>query len=268
MRAHLLLIFTILLAPLPRPAVADDDAALAALGRALFFDTSLSAARTQSCASCHDPAHAFADARDNGTGGAVSRGDDGVSLGTRNAPSIAYAAAVPAFTRDAAGAAVGGLFHDGRAATLAAQAAAPLVDPREMALPDHAAVIARVRANAAYVAALEKHFGAGVLDDEGAAMDAITIAVAAFERSPAFGAYDSRYDRFLAGELTLTIEEELGRRLFFSDLTNCMHCHLEEPGRVKPREPFTDHRYHNIGVPLNPRLAARAPDPGLAANPR
>ena len=251
---------------LPAAVQAADDG-LAALGRALFFDTRLSARGTQSCATCHDPAHAFADARDNGTAGAVSLGDDGSSLGTRNAPSIAYAATVPPFAIDADGGARGGLFLDGRATTLAAQAAAPLVDPREMALADHGTVLARVRENPWYVSELERHFGAGVLTDEGDGMAAVTAAIAAFEQGPPFLAYDSRYDRFLAGELALTIEEELGRRLFFSDLTNCMQCHLLEANRVQAREAFTDHRYHNIGVPTNPALSATADDPGLGANP-
>ena len=33
------------------------------LGEALFFDVNLSANRTQSCATCHDPANGFVDAR-------------------------------------------------------------------------------------------------------------------------------------------------------------------------------------------------------------
>jgi len=268
MRASLVpLLVPILLAPLlPAAALAAGDS-LATLGRALFFDTRLSARGTQSCATCHDPAHAFADARDNGVAGAVSLGDDGVSLGTRNAPSIAYAATVPPFGVDADGEARGGLFLDGRAATLATQAAAPLVDPREMALADHGAVLERVRENAWYVDELERHFGAGVLADERDGMAAVTAAIAAFEQGPPFLAYDSRYDRFLAGEIALTIEEELGRRLFFSDLTNCMQCHLLEANRVQARETFTDHRYHNIGVPANPALADATDDPGLGANP-
>ena len=36
---------------------------LEALGEALFFDPNLSRNRTQSCATCHDPAYAFADPR-------------------------------------------------------------------------------------------------------------------------------------------------------------------------------------------------------------
>ena len=69
----------------------------AALGEVLFSDVNLSLNRSQSCATCHDPEHAFIDPRDNGVGGAVSSGDDGVSLGDRNAPSAAYALLIPSF---------------------------------------------------------------------------------------------------------------------------------------------------------------------------
>ena len=83
---------------LSSPAIAPGTAA--ALGRALFFDVNLSATRTQSCATCHDPVAGFHDSRDNGVNGAASLGGDGRSLGDRNAPSVAYAAPAPAFHRD------------------------------------------------------------------------------------------------------------------------------------------------------------------------
>ena len=76
---------------------------LSALGEALFFDTNLSLARTQSCATCHNPATAFTDSRENVTGRAVSLGDDGQSLGDRNTPTITYAALIPPFGRDETG---------------------------------------------------------------------------------------------------------------------------------------------------------------------
>ena len=114
------------------------ELSLDALGRALFFDTNLSAARTLSCASCHDPSRGFIDARDNGVRGAVSRGDDGRALGDRNAPSAAYAALVPPFSRDPQGEYVGGLFHDGRARDLVEQADAhPRPGPVRGHRPDH-----------------------------------------------------------------------------------------------------------------------------------
>lgn len=54
----------------PLPPVEGVDPEMAALGRALFFDTRLSASGTQSCASCHDPAKGWAD------GEAVATGHD------------------------------------------------------------------------------------------------------------------------------------------------------------------------------------------------
>ena len=60
-------------APPPDPSnrVADDPQA-AGLGRALFFDRRLSANGRVACSSCHDPAHAFTDARPVGRG--IARG--------------------------------------------------------------------------------------------------------------------------------------------------------------------------------------------------
>lgn len=62
-----------------------------ALGENLFSDVNLSLNRTQSCATCHNPDHAFIDDRldANNQISAVSIGDDQVSLGDRNAPTAA-----------------------------------------------------------------------------------------------------------------------------------------------------------------------------------
>lgn len=224
---------------------------LVELGRALFFDVNLSAARSQSCATCHDPAHGFVDRRDNGVGSAVSRGADERALGDRNAPSAAYAALVPPFARDRLGVYAGGLFHDGRARDLVDQAGQPILNPLEMQMPDAAAVVARVRENPSYVAALSAHFGARLFDDGQAAFAAIGTAIATFERSPALLAFDARYDRALRGELKLSEDEEQGRVLFFSTLTNCTSCHLLEATPSSARETFSNYRYFNIGIPAN-----------------
>jgi cytochrome c peroxidase len=94
------------------------------LGRALFFDVNLSQQRTQSCATCHDPALAFVDwrafvpagASPVGSApathlpGAASMGGDQHSLGDRNAPTASYAAYIPPLTLDAQNDYVGGLF--------------------------------------------------------------------------------------------------------------------------------------------------------------
>jgi len=241
----------------------------AELGALLFHDVNLSANRTQSCASCHDPATGFADPR-----GMASLGDDGLSLGDRNAPTASYAALSPAFHRDAEGKWKGGQFLDGRAATLADQAGGPPLNPIEMGMPDKAAVVDRLREDPAYAAAFPDLFGAGIWQDPEAAFAAMTQAIAAFEETEVFAPFDSRYDRFLRGEVELTPQEELGRLLFFSQqFTNCNLCHQVGRGQMDKHETFTDYRYHNIGVPQNAELRALngAPpdqvDNGLLDNP-
>ena len=239
-------------------------ASVADLGEALFYDTRLSANGTQSCATCHNPETGFADPRPDALGGAVSLGADDVAMGRRNAPTLTYASAVPAFHRDAEGFR-GGLFHDGRAADLAEQAKGPILDPNEMMMADEAGVVAAVRAEPAYVAAFDAFFAPGVLDDPTIGFGAVAQAIAAFERTETFSPYTSKYDRWLDGEAELDDWEELGRVLFFSQqFTNCALCHLGDGGLSDPFETFTDHRYHNIGTPAHPDLAA---DDGLAENP-
>lgn len=239
------------------------------LGRLLYFDRNLSLTRNQSCASCHDPAHAFADPRPDAVGGAVSLGADGLTLGRRNAPSIAYVMQIPDFTVGADGQASGGFFLDGRAGNLATQAVGPVLNPREMAMPDAAAVAARLRENPDYVA----RFGAATLADPERALEAVGAALAAFEQSDFFAPFDSRYDRYLRGEYRLTPDEEIGRRLFFSSLLNCSSCHLLNTLTPIAREPFSNFQYHNIGVPANDALNAARGQPadsvdrGLAENP-
>ena len=118
----------------------------AQLGRVLFFDTSLSEPAGQSCASCHDPDRAFVDPDRNA---ATSKGVIPPLVGSRNTPSIMYMAFSPRFHRDEKEALyLGGQFWDGRAATLEEQAKGPFVNPLEMANPDAASVVRKVRRSA------------------------------------------------------------------------------------------------------------------------
>lgn len=246
---------------------------LAAFGEALFFDTNLSLNRTQSCATCHNPAAAFTDSRDNGVDKAVSLGDDGKSLGDRNTPSITYAALMPSFGRDQTGAWAGGAFYDGRAIDLVDQAGQPFTNPIEMNLPDAAAVVGRVMENPGYVSTLKGLFGDDILVDTDAAFRAITESIVAFERTPQFAPFDSKYDRFLRGDYELTVEEEMGRKLFYSRIFNCHSCHLIDQREMQPGSEFTTYRYHNIGVPVNQSvrdingLGPQHLDLGLLDNP-
>lgn len=243
---------------------------LETLGERLFFDVNLSANRTQACATCHNPDTAFTDPR-----GMASIGDDGVSVGDRNAPTLTYAALIPGFHKDAEGNWRGGQFLDGRAAQLEDQAAGPPLNPIEMAMPDQSAIVGRLRQDPSYVAAFAELFGPDVLERPDVGFAAMTQAIAAYERQPLFRPFNSKYDRYLRGEAELTREEDLGRVLFFSQqFTNCNQCHQLSARATDPRETFTDHLYHNIGVPANTALrelnglGADLIDEGLAANPQ
>lgn len=242
------------------------------LGQQLFFDTALSKNRSQSCATCHEPGQAFIDTRGKGVAGAVSLGDDGHSLGDRNAPTVSYAASIPAFHLKANGIYAGGLFLDGRASTLADQAEGPPLNPIEMGMESEAAVVKRLQENPVYVKSLQQLYGKAVFDDAKQAYAAMADAIAEFEKTALFNPYDSKYDRELRGEYTFTNQEELGRTLFFSQqFTNCNQCHQLESTPNRSGEVFTNFEYHNIGVPVNTALrainGAAALDEGLFQHP-
>ncbi len=249
------------------------DTAKAALGQQLFFDINLSKNRSQSCASCHSPAQGFADNRP-GTELGGSLGDDGHSLGDRNAPSAGYASFSPAFHQNAQDEWVGGQFWDGRASSLSAQAEGPPLNPIEMGMPDKFTVVERLKENPVYVRQFNALFGAGILEQPEQAYTAMADSIEAFEKTDVFAPFDSKYDRFLRGEAKLTDEEELGRLLFFSQqFTNCNQCHqLSKSPRAKD-ETFSNYQYRNIGTPVNTKLRAAngvAPDfvdQGLLDNP-
>ena len=232
------------------PAVPVTADPLIEIGRALFFDTNISEPPGQACATCHNPARAFSDPRTNGADGALSMGADGRSLGDRNTPGLTYVGSVPPFG-EVDGHYRGGFFLDGRAETLRNQAVEPLLNPLEMALPDEETVVSRVLADPAHRTAMSALFGKAAINVGQTSLDAITTAIAAFERSAEFSTFDSKFDRYLAGTYTMTRDEAIGRELFFSDLINCVQCHVNDSSKVSPTETFTNHRYHNIGVPVN-----------------
>jgi cytochrome c peroxidase len=137
-------------------AVAANATALssqAQLGRKIFFDPGLSASGQLSCASCHDPASAYAAPK---TSSAVMIGGANMDRpGLRAVPSLRYLSDTPRFARHSymdvgreredVGPA-GGLMLDGRADNLREQMLLPLLDPAEMAnsgVPEVAAKLGR-----------------------------------------------------------------------------------------------------------------------------
>ncbi len=243
------------------PAAAADEAksqAAIEAGRRLFFDTRLSEPPGTACASCHDPARAFTG--DNGSGAAVARGSRSDVRGTRNSPTLLYleSSPGPGFSeKEGKPVPSGGFFWDGRAVTLAEQALGPLFSPIEMNNPSAAALVAKVVASDA-APWLRKAFGADVLAEPGRAMEAITAALAAFETSPSFAPFASKFDAVLRGQAQFTAQEERGRSLFtIAQKGNCASCHSTNPDSRDPRDSlFTDFAFHALGVPRNRDIAA------------
>ena len=253
------------------------------LGQLFFFDPALSQAQDIGCFTCHQPAYAFADPRQNAGKGMVSPGSGGMKYGIRNAPPVTYAANSPRFHYEAAsGLYRGGQFWDGRAADLEDQVTGPLFANFEMNMPDAPAVTARLEKNPQYTYNLKARYGNAVFNIAGKpglgyqsarAFSELQNTIAAYERSRDLRSYDSKYDRYLQGQATLTPQEERGRQIFFDPArSNCASCHLgKAPGSAE--EPFSNYYYYNVGVPRNPeliRLAGRPADyidHGLMANP-
>lgn len=219
----------------------------AEIGRQIFFDTNLSEPTGQACASCHQPDVSFTDPR----GGPTSRGAVAGRAGFRNTPSIFYAALIPPLHEDG-DTFVGGLFLDGRAGSLEAQAAGPFTNPIEMNNASPAAVMAKVR-RSSYAAAFAQVFGASALSDDRAGFQAVTQALAAFERESDLQRFSSKFDQYLAGRTQLSAAERRGLALF-EGKGKCSACHPTTPDPNNPRQPplLTDFTYDNIGIPRNP----------------
>ncbi|AXX84761.1 cytochrome-c peroxidase [Aliarcobacter skirrowii] len=263
----LVLVTTFLLVNLLANDITKED-----LGRALFFDVNLSKNRTQSCATCHNPEAGFIDSRDNGVSKMASLGDDLKSLGDRQAPTASYAKFSPKFHfNDKKGFYVGGQFWDGRASTLEEQAGGPPLNPIEMGMRDEKEVVDRLKENSFYVNSFENLFGKDIFKDDKKAYEAMSEAIASFERTDEFSPFDSKYDRYLRGEYELSALEDLGMSIFFSNQNNsCATCHILK-GEGKEGETFSNYEFHNIGVPKNKELRAKngvkEKDLGLLANP-
>ena len=222
-------------------AAPSSPASKEALGALLFADPSLSTPDGEACATCHDPARAFTepDSDSSTSGGAVAG-----RFGPRNAPSAMYLRDAPPLHRDAALGWVGGLFWDGRADTLEAQAIAPILNPLEMNDASKAALVALV-ARAPYAPAFDSLYGTGALDDPDAGAAHVADALAAYERTATFAPFSSKYDRWVAGQATLTAAEARGLAIFEDPgRGNCASCH--------PPPLFTDWSYANLGIPRYP----------------
>jgi cytochrome c peroxidase len=201
---------------------------IAALGERLFTDETLSVSGRLSCQTCHRP-------------------------------EFAHASFTPPFGFDGEGTASGGLFRDGRARDLAAQARQPFLDPREMANPTVGDAVSRLR-RSPNAARFREVFGPDVFEDSASAFAALATAIAQYEvENPDFHRFDSKYDAWLAGRATLTAAERRGLRWFEDpEKGNCAACHPNEPGADGSPPLFTDFTYDTVGLPRNAAIPANA----------
>ncbi|MBI4695646.1 MAG: c-type cytochrome [Gammaproteobacteria bacterium] len=172
------------------------DAAKAALGGRLFRDKRLSADDSVACLSCHDLEHGGADAL------RTARGIGGQAV-PRNSPTVFNAAMN--FRQ----------FWDGRAATLAEQAAGPITSPVEMG-SKWQVLSGKLAADAGYRRAFAALYSDGITPRN------VTDAIAEFERT--LLTPDSPFDRYLRGEEgALSADAQRGWRLFRD--RGCAACH-------------------------------------------
>ena len=182
----------------PIDAKLEFDPEKAALGYALFHDTRLSVDNTVSCASCHALETAGVDNHQYSTG--VNE-----QLGGVNAPTVYNA--VYNFVQ----------FWDGRAETLAAQAAGPPLNPIEMASTSFDEIIAKLQKDKKFAKAFNAVY------PEGMTQATLTDAIEQFERT--LVTPDSRFDKWLRGDDDAVTSEELAGYELFKRY-DCATCHV------------------------------------------
>jgi len=246
----------------PTNSVADNDDA-ARLGQYLFFDAGLSIDGEQSCATCHQPEHGFADPVPLSTA---------IDTTTRNTPTIVNTALNRWF------------YWDGRCDTLWCQAAAPLeavgehgtnrlaiahhiYDDAELSsaytalfgslpeLDDSSRFPANARPNPDDETLAEHIAWETMTEEDQIAATTVFInvskAIAAFERK--LTQTDSDFDRMLealdagdtSGGSALDSSAKRGAVLFFGDGV-CWACHSGPA--------FSNKEFHNIALPSAPGI--------------
>lgn len=197
-------------ASFPKPNVPTDNpisTEKVELGRRLFYDVRLSGNGTFSCASCHDPKKAFTDGR----GQAVGSTGQVHPRGAMSLVNVGYATALT--------------WSNDLLVTLEKQALVPMFgeEPVELGLAgQEEAMLARLRDEPIYVASFAKAFVDG---EEAISVDHVAKAIASFERTLISGG--SAYDRLVYGRDSSALDDSAkrGLDLFFSERTECFHCH-------------------------------------------
>jgi cytochrome c peroxidase len=194
----------------PVPAVPEENpmsAAKVELGRHLFYDRRLSVNGSMSCASCHEPALAFADGR------ALPVGATGATL-ARSSPGLQNVAYLATYT-----------WANPLLETLEQQVVVPMFGDAPIELgtgEDLEAVLARLAADPVYPPLF-----AAAFPEERAPLQrqAVIFAVASFVRSMISGGAPADRAQYGGDGAALSASAKRGMELFFSEKTECYHCH-------------------------------------------
>ena len=182
------------------PDYVETNPAKVALGKKMFNDTRISLDNTISCATCHVLENGGADHADE----RVSEGINGLQ-GTVNSPTVFNAV----FNIDQ--------FWNGRAHTLAEQAAAPPINPVEMGDQTWEQIIERLCQDASLVAEFK-----AIYPEEGLTEATVTDAIEEFEKT--LITPNDKLDRYLKGDKNAMSAEELAGYQAFK-ANDCATCH-------------------------------------------
>ena len=191
----------------PKPMVPKDNPITkenVLLGKTLFFDTALSGNNTLSCSSCHAPEYAFAEPK------TVSIGAAGEAL-NRNALALVNVAYNATFT-----------WAHNNLESIEKQIMIPLFNehPIEMGVTgNEQQILARLN-TPVYQQLFEQAYGT-----KAPTMDAVVKALANYVRS--LVSFNSAFDdyAYAGNDDALTAQQIEGLNLFFSERTECFHCH-------------------------------------------
>ena len=218
------------------PARNPMTAAKVALGQHLFFDVRLSRNGNQACASCHQPRHAFSEARQTAVGSTGERH-------ARNTLALLNVAYNATFM----------WAHPGLR-DIEAQVLVPLFgeDPIELGIAGHEdEVFARLDSDPGYRRLLSEAFPSA----DAFALHHVVDALACFVRS--LVSFDTPFDRYAYGGEDDAMDETAIRGLnhFFSERFECHHCHgglnftasSTHAGDALPGATFHNTGLYNVG---------------------
>ena len=198
---------------IPYPASNPFTPEKAELGRALFFDTRLSASKTVSCASCHKPGHGWSD------GASHARGEGPTPM-LFHTPTLLDIAWLDRLGWD-------GKFRDIEAVTFA-----PITSPAGMNMPEEK-LLAMLAGDRSYVELFARAFPGKVIDRR-----TVEMALSTFERS--ITSKTAPFDRWIEGDESAMPQAAKRGFALFSGKAHCSECHSGWA--------FTDGSFHDIGV--------------------